>query len=214
MMPDKLRVNAHASNWAIAEARKADFRYDCLILENPKTKAHLDRLLKKRFWPVICESLQASGYAYEPDKPKTEFHLGPSLNRVLWFMLFDECGTAFFRGILQCSTDGWMLESDYFLALAPDTDFRIINDLMGNSRFVGYSPVLTVDKRNPKHLYHITFHAGKGASWSGNYEDVDRQLRQCIAVNVKMYALACDGGITPETIGEFLTLAYEVYESC
>jgi hypothetical protein len=53
-------------NWILKEARKADESKGVAILENPKTKTHLDKLLLNRFWPIIRETLDDSMYNYIP----------------------------------------------------------------------------------------------------------------------------------------------------
>ncbi len=198
-------------NWVIKEAEKIDSKKNIVILENPELRDYLDRLLLEKFWPVILSCLKETGYNYFP-KPEIESELSYDLERSLFFMLLDGERT-FFRGKLRLSVEGWMFESDFFLSLPKDTDTQVIFQILGNSRFRGFPPTLTIDKEKENDFYQIDFHSGNGAGWGrygGDY--LEKKIRRTIGVNKEMYECS-KGGITAETIGEFLTFAYEVYEA-
>ena len=75
-------------NWILKEAMKSRKSSDVVILEKPDVKRYLNGLLKKRFWPVIHSSLEASDYVYAPEsKPKTEWEESQYLTRSLIFIL-------------------------------------------------------------------------------------------------------------------------------
>lgn len=66
-------------NWIVVESRKADGTRDYVILENPQTRRRLDDLLLNRFWPVIHDCLEQTGYDYHPqESPQPEFTRGLS----------------------------------------------------------------------------------------------------------------------------------------
>ncbi|MFQ5486554.1 MAG: hypothetical protein ACE5DO_14650 [Desulfobacterales bacterium] len=198
-------------NWLIKEAEKADSKKNVVTLENPDVRDYLDRLLLENFWPVISSCLEESGYDCSP-KPEIESELSCDLERSLSFMFLDGRG-AFFRGTLQVSIEAWMLESNFFLPLPKDTDPQVVFQILGNSRFAGCPPTLTIDKERADDFYQVDFHSGNGAGWGLHNEDyVQEKIRKTINVNKDMYEFSIDG-ITAETIGEFLSLAYEVYEA-
>lgn len=198
-------------NWLIKEAEKADSKKNVVTLENPDVRDYLDRLLLENFWPVISSCLEESGYDYSP-KPEIESELSYNLERSLSFMLFDG-RRAFFGGKLKVSIEAWMLESDFFLPLSKDTDSQLVFQILSNSRLAGYPPTLTIDKERADNFYQVDFHSGNGAGWGLHNEDyVQEKIRKTINVNKDMYEFSIDG-ITAETIGEFLSLAYEVYEA-
>ena len=199
-------------NWIIKEARKHKESEDTVILENPKIRKYLNNLLLKRFWPVIRKDLIDSMFNFWPyEKPETEFELQHVLSRSLRFMLLDG-DMAFFRGKLTCSAEHWMLGSEFFLSLPMDTDPRLVYKVLGNSRFSGNPPMLSIDERNGS--IEITLQSGNGAGWGLYDEDhVDDKIREAIDTNIDMHILVMDEGLTAGNLGEFLTMAYSVYEA-
>jgi hypothetical protein len=200
-------------NWPISEARKTDGSKDYAIMENPETRSYLDDLLLNKFWPFVWSNLEGSTYNYYPqDTPETEFELGHILTRSLTFMLLDE-DRAFFRGTLSCSKEDWMLKNEFFLLLSKDNDPRVIFEILGNSRFRGNPPELSIDKMTG-HFYQITLHAGNGAGWGIHDEnDVEKRISVVIDTNIEMYDFVKEGFLSPENIGEFLSIAYRAYEA-
>lgn len=195
----------------IRESKKADYSKDAVILENPETREFLDNILLKNFWLVIFSCLEQSGYNYSPE-PQIDSELSHILERSLSFMLFDG-GSAFFSGKLKCSKESWMIESESFLGLPMHNDPQAIFEILGNSRLRGYPSTLTVDKEKTGDFYQIVFRNGSGAGW-GLYgeEYVEAQLKKAIGINISMYRFS-KKGISLENIGEFLSIAYDVYES-
>ncbi|HAM52557.1 MAG TPA: hypothetical protein DCP92_18350 [Nitrospiraceae bacterium] len=200
-------------NWVLEEAKKADLRKGYIILENPEIRRYLDDLLLKEYWPSIWSNLEDSDYNYHPqDTPETEFERKHVLTRSLTFMLLDE-RKAFFRGKLSCSIEHWMIESEHFLSLSKDTDPQIIFEILGNSRFVGYPPELSIDKAGDD-FYQITFHAGKGEGWGMHGEQyIVERIKKVFDINIAMHKLSSEGVISASRVGELLTTAYEVYEA-
>ena len=45
-------------NWVVKEAEKINCKKNIVILENPKIRDYLDRLLLEKFWPVILSYLK------------------------------------------------------------------------------------------------------------------------------------------------------------
>jgi len=200
-------------DWASHECKKADKSKGVVILEDPEKKYYLDDLLINRFWPIIRLKLKNTNYIYEPEKnPETTLELGYELTRSLTFMLFDE-GGVFFKGKLGCSISGWMLESNLFLGLSRENNPQMIFEILGNSRFRGLPPKLEIDKDGQEY-FQITFHNGEGAGWAV-YDDkkIDERINKIIDVNVQLYEYPKDGYIPEKKIGDFLALAYEVYEA-
>lgn len=201
------------SNWIVEEAKKIDNSKDIVILEKPDTKNYLDDILINRFWPAIHESLENTGYNYSPqDIALTEFELGYELTRSLTFILFDY-KKAIFRGKLCCSASDWMLESDFFLQLSEETDLAVIFEIIGDPQFRGFPPTLEIRKDMP-YVYQILFHSGNGADWSV-YDDnrIYDRIDEVINTNVKLYEFSKYGYISRRKVGEFLLLAYKVYEA-
>lgn len=198
-------------NWLIKEAKKADCSKDTVILENPETIKFLDNILLNNFWPVIFSCLEQSGYNYSPE-PQIDSELSYILERSLSFMLIDD-ERAFFRGKLKCSRESWMIESESFLGLSMHNDPQTIFEILGNSRLKGNPPTLIVDKERADNFYQIDFQNGSGASWGLHGEEyVEVQLKKVIEVNIAMYRFS-KKGVSLENIGEFLSIAYDVYES-
>lgn len=126
---------ASRKKWWTDVLKTIDGSRDYVILENPAAVKGLDDLLLREYWPVIQKKLISSGYVFGPDKPETEFELGPELTRSVAFMLFDGKGM-FFRGVLSCSTDGWMLRREFILSLGRENEAELVFEILGNSRFV------------------------------------------------------------------------------
>ena len=203
-------------SWILKEAMKSRKSSDVVILEKPDVKRYLNGLLKKRFWPVIHSSLEASNYVCLPESnPETEWEENQKLTRSLTFMLSDG-RYVFFKGTLSCSVEGWMLQREFYLSLSQENNLQVIIEILGNSRFAGCPPTLSIDRALDKkgaYFYEITFHAGSGAGWGYGEEYVDEKIRKIIDVNIRMYDFTMDSNITPQGLGEFLTIAYEAYEA-
>jgi hypothetical protein len=199
-------------NWIIREARKHEETKDTVTLENPKIRKYLDDLLLKRFWPVIKENLEDSMYNYSPlDNPETECEISHVLSRSLNFLLLDG-DRVFFRGKLACSAEHWILSNNFFLSLPLDTDPHVVFEIIGNSRFSGNPPTLTIYKRYDS--FEITLQTGNGAGWGLYGENhIDEKIREAIDTNIDMYELVMDEELTAKNLGEFLTIAYKVYET-
>jgi len=198
-------------DWILKETRKADGSKNAITLENPAVRKYLDNLLLKKFWPVISKYLKASRYNYS-SKPEIESELSGDLERSLFFMLFDG-KRAFYKGKLRVSVESWMLENDLFLPLSINTDPQVVFQILGNSRFRGFPPTLTIDKEREDNFYQIDFHSGNGAGWGRYDEDyLEKKIRETISANEKMYEFSRNG-ISVNTAGEFLSLLYEIYEA-
>ena len=92
-------------NWILKEAMKSRKSSDVVILEKPDVKRYLNGLLKKRFWPVIHSSLEASNYVCLPESnPETEWEENQKLTRSLTFMLSDGMGKRGDPSVFHCYT--------------------------------------------------------------------------------------------------------------
>lgn len=202
-----------SENWILKESKKADAKRDFVILEKPDVKKNLDELLLKGFWPVVRECLEDTGFAYSPEKnPETDFEPSHRLERSLTFMLFGDNGL-FFRGKIAVSMESWMLESKFFLGLSKEVQPEVVFDILGNSRFIGMPPELLIYKKDFD-FYHIKFQSGKGAGWGlHGREYAEDRIRDVVDTNVRMYEFTRGGVILPRDLGEFLSLAYGVYEA-
>jgi hypothetical protein len=106
-----------------------------------------------------------------------------------------------------------MIESEFFLPLPLHNDYKVIFEILGNSRLKGNPPNLIIDKEKEEDYYQINFSNGTGASWGMHDENyIENQLKKVIDTNIDMYNFS-EGGISLENIGEFLTMVYEVYEA-
>ncbi|MBU4304988.1 MAG: hypothetical protein KJ893_05125 [Candidatus Omnitrophica bacterium] len=158
-------MKRNQNNWIISEAKKADGTKDLIILENPQVRDYIDNSLLKDFWPVVLSCFETSGYAYSPE-PYIDSELGYELERTLSFMLLDEkrfdLPRAIFRGKLKISKTSWMLGREFFLSLPRNNDPQAVFEILGNSRFKGNPPTLTIDKEKEDDFYQIDFSAGDG----------------------------------------------------
>lgn len=200
-------------SWIFAAARNAEGSKGFVTLENPETRAYLDALLLKRFWPSILQNLKKTNYQYFPDnEPEIQSSLGHIFQRSITFMLFDE-RSAFFRGKLNVSFESWMIESEFFLGLAKNNDPKLVFEILGNSRFAGNPPTLVVAKRHGDY-FQITFNSGIGAGWVTHSEDeIKMKLNEIIKVNTQLYDFSKSRFISENKFGEFLNLAYTIYEA-
>jgi len=109
------------NDWIMEEAKKGDNSKDIIILENPEVRDYLDSLLLKKFWPIIFSCLEQSGYDYSPE-PDIETELSYEFKRSLSFTFLEgerfERPRVIFRGKLKLSKKDWMLEREFFSALA------------------------------------------------------------------------------------------------
>ena len=93
-------------------------------------------------------------------------------------------------------------------------DFGLVREIIGNSRFAGNPPSLTMDKRAPANYYQILFETGRGEDWSQQSPAIiTAKIKQCIDTTIAMNELTLDGEWNEEIVAEFLTTAYPVYEA-
>jgi hypothetical protein len=205
-------------NWVIKQAESVDITKGIVVLENPDTKEYLDRLLLNEFWPPIHEHLEKTGYPYSPfspeSTPKIETKLSWELARSFTIMLFEDTNRAINCVTLECRKSDWMIETEFFLGLPFNTEPRLIHEILGNSRFEGYPPTMMIYKRYPESYYDVTLHNGSGESWGlhDNKYIIDR-LNRIIDVNIEMYEKTLDGILSEENVADFLSTAFEVFES-
>lgn len=201
------------SNWLSEEISKVDPSQDLIVFENPEIKVFLDDILME-LWEGFRYDLEEAGYNSVTECPEIKSKPYPSdLTRYFEFMLFDE-DCFFFRGTLSCSRDHWMIEFENHIGLSNENDPNVVFELLGNTRFAGSPPEMTVSKRDSGDYFQIVFRNGFGAGWGlkdKNQAIVD--VRKVINVNIKMHELALSGVISKENLGKFISTAYDVYES-
>jgi len=206
-------VNPRRDTWLKNALKKADPNSELIILENPRVRAGLDQYLIE-IWPTVKQHLESTGHFYTPEGDlEIESKPGYALVRTGAWMLH-ESTQAICRGTLECHGDHWMLLSEFFLSMPSNTDQRFVMEIIGNSRFGGNPPELTIHKHSPVNYYQIQFHSGNGESWGPqSIGRIIERIKKNIDANVAMNDFAIDGEWNEEIVGEFLTHAYEAYEA-
>ena len=183
------------------------------ILENPELRDHLDSIINK-IWPSLKSHLEKTGYTFSPNSdPLIETKLSNVLVRSMMVMLFD-AQSAFCRINLDCSPDHWMIRNEFFLTLPASADLKFICEILGNSRLSGNPPSLVISKNNPAAYYQISFDSGRGEGWGMHDTSylIDK-LKRAVDVNINMFEIMIDGEVNENTVTEFLTAAFEIYEA-
>ena len=201
------------TNWIIAEAEKADHSKDYVILQNPLQKDFIDNILLE-LWDGFKGRLDDLEYnSFPVDNVKIMMSESYEFTRYFEFMLFDD-DKAFFRGTLSCSKEGWMIKSENFISLSIKNDPKLIFEILGNSRFTGNPPTLMIDKQHQRDYYQITFDHEYGAGWGlKNKKQALKEIFKVIDVSVRMHELTKEGFISNKTLGEFISIAYDIYEA-
>ena len=200
-------------NWIIKEAKKANLLNDYVILENPLEKDFIDNILLE-LWNGFKEKLENLEYESLPeDNVEIMMIESYEYSRYFQFMLIDE-DKVFFIGTLSCSKEGWMIKFKNFISLSKQNDYKVIFEILGNSRFIGNPPTLMINKEYKSDYYQITFDHGYGEGWgTKNKKQALNEIFKVIDVSVKMHELTKDGCISNKTLGEFISIAYDIYES-
>lgn len=202
-------------NWPHSAISNADPAGDIVILENPLVRKDLDAFLSGELWPALHAHLEQSGYPYTPvDSLKIETKLSYRLQRKAWWMLFNPLSLPICRMTLECGAESWMLRREFFLGLPLDTSFSLVNAILGNSRFAGNPPCMRVDKSDAGDFYRIVFENGTGAGWGlHDRAYVINEAKRATDVHIAMYEVARKDMLTEEGVADFLSIAYEMYES-
>jgi len=206
-------MSAMSSNWVLNEAKRADTGKGFAILENPAQREQLDAILLG-WWPEIKAHLRNTDFQFSPtDTPLLETRLGPTLERVMLIMLFDEVAPIC-RINVACSLDHWIIDNEFFLVLPREADILKVCNILGNSRLAGNPPMLSVHPRNPGTHFLVTLRSGRGESWGAHDRSfILEKIKKSIDVNIEMHNSMIDGDVTVDTVAAFLTEAYEVYEA-
>ena len=199
--------------WIIEEAKKADLSKGYVILENPLEKDFIDNILLE-LWDGFKSKLKELEYEFLPadnvEIMMLEFY---DYSRYFEFMLLDD-DNLFFKGILSCSKEGWMLKFENFISLSIKNDPKVIFEILGNSRFIGNPPTLRINKQYPSDYYQITFDNGYGACWGlKNKKQALNEIFKVIDVSIKMHELTKERFISNKTLGKFISIAYDIYEN-
>jgi hypothetical protein len=202
-----------AKNWILDVAEKADENSGVIRIENPEKRAQIDVILLK-LWDAIKNHVKGLELKLEPEI-EAEIESGDTavLLRVLSFMLFDDeepvCRTE-----IECYTDHWMINNEFFLSLDETADIPIVHEILGNTRFSGNPPSMMIYKNDPENHYQITFNAGWGEDWDmQDFSFVTESILHSIDTHVNMWKIVCEGLTDTEHAEEFLSTAYEVYEA-
>jgi len=200
-------------NWIIEAAESAVEKNGLVRLENPAIKSKLDNALQA-LWPEVKVHAAKTTLKLEPElDADIASGEGNVLMRMLSFMLFcdDEpvCRTE-----IECYTDHWMINNEFFMSLDDSADIAIVQEILGNTRFSGNPPTLMIYKNDPVNHFQITFNAGWGEDWDMvDTSFIRESIEHSIATHAAMYDLVCDGLTELEHAEEFLSTAYEVYET-
>jgi hypothetical protein len=202
-----------SEEWILKAATIATENHGLVILENPALKKKLDEILLE-IWPQIKSHLDTTGLIFEPEELlslETEF--SSVMVRSLTFMLF-EAQSVFCRTKIECMHDHWMIYNEFFLSLSEKTDIKIVQEILGNSRFSGNPPTLMIYKNDKANYFQITFNSGLGEGWGihDNLYLLDK-IKRSIDTHVRMQKLMLDGISDVESAEEFLSTTYELYES-
>jgi hypothetical protein len=210
-------------NWVTSESAKADSAKDRIILKNPGVVAALDGVLLGTCFPFIRTQLEMTGFRYMPAANDVRIEsawMGPELARELTFMLFDDRDRLFLRCALRCSSRGYMFEREFSLGLPETADPRFLVRILGDPRFEGYPPVLSVHRSvvHPEWdvFFWIVFTAGSGfdsGRWTMHNAAMN-DIKQTIRDSCSMYDLSMIDGIrTMKDVERFLESAYPCFES-
>lgn len=204
--------------WILNEAAKADGSRGVVVLRDPERDRLLDRTLRELVWPAAKAELEAAGLPYMPrDEPLIEPTDSLEISRQLTFTQFKECGRlALARCVVDLRMTGWMVTSTFFLGLDRDQDVDVLFQIMGNSRFVGYPPMLTVSREEDRHdgFFQLTFNNGTGSKGGPmDHRPILDRLRMAIRTNTRLRELTAHGSIGREEFAEFVSTAYTLYEA-
>lgn len=205
-------------DWILNEAAKADGSKGVVVLRDPERDRLLDKTLRELVWPAAKAELEAAGLPYMPkDVPLIEPSNSIEISRQLTFMQFKECGRLVLaRCVVDLRMTGWMVTSTFFLGLDRDQDTDVLFQIMGNSRFVGYPPMLTVTREEDRldGFFQLTFNNGTGGG--GGLTDprpILERVRLAIRTNTRLRELTAHGSIGREEFAEFVSTAYALYEA-
>lgn len=205
------------------EAAKADPTKDGVVIENPAAVSYLDEVLLERYLPVIRSELEKTGYIYHPSEEVPTIESTWKVDRLarrLTLTLFDDLGSLFLRCSVSCDRLGYMVEKEFYMDLPESTDPRFLWRILGDLRFTGNPPSLTVQRSvlhpEVKRFFWITFQAGEGFD-SGPWEmhgEAIADIKRTIKDACEMYeASMVEGFQSLEDVDRFLEVASRSFES-
>jgi hypothetical protein len=201
------------NNWVLESASSAVEINGLVRLENPEIKDRLDKILLS-IWPQIKEHAAKTMLKLEPpEEPDIISGESNNLLRTLSFMLFDGedpvCRTE-----IECYSDHWMIDNEFYLNLDESADIEIVHELLGNTRFSGNPPTLMIYKLDPVNHFQLLFNAGWGEDWAEyDVSFLIESIYLSIDIHEKMHNIVLAGIKDTSQAEEFLSTAYEVYES-
>ena len=186
----------------IDSARGEPFSEDrTIFLANPKIVKEIDDLIRRYFWPAIEKGLKGTGLEV----------LGDALDHVetvddmkyasrsLTFLIEDpdrpwknlphgEVPPWYCRGRLRCSRLSYMLSFDFLIHLPISFSNEKIIELIGERRFSGLPPELTVTTdRDGQKFYQLAFHNGRGAGFGlKTVRDTATSITERVSINVEI----------------------------
>ena len=142
------------------------------------------------------------------------------LRRRLTFTLFDDLGSLFLRCSVSCDRLGYMVEKEFYMDLPESTDPTFLWRILGDLRFTGNPPSLTVQRSvlhpEVKRFFWIKFQAGEGFD-SGPWEmhgEAIADIKRTIKDACEMYeASMVEGFQSLEDVDRFLEVASRSFES-
>jgi hypothetical protein len=189
------------AKWIESNRGEPFFAARTTYLANPETIKNIDDLVKKYFWPAIKNAMDGSGlraFGDPLDKLETldDIHY---VARSFAFVLEDPkrpltnlpTGIAppwYCRGNLKCSLLSYMLSFDFLIDLPISFSLEKILELIGDRRFRGLPPELTVTvDMNEQEFYHLSFHNGHGAGFMlEEPAEAARSIRDRVKINIEI----------------------------
>ncbi len=189
------------AKWIDRERGKPSFEDTTVYLANPKVVKEIDALIRRYFWPAIQKGLEGtelevSGDALDQLETVEDIKYTA---RSLTFLIDDpdrpwnnlpngQVPPWYCRGNLRCSRLSYMLCFDFLIQLPISFDRKKIIELIGDRRFSGLPPELTVTTdRNGQKFYQLAFHSGRGTGFGlKTVRDAATSLAERVRVNIEV----------------------------
>lgn len=189
------------AKWINRERAKSSFEDRTVFLANPKIAKEIGDLIRRYFWPAIQKGLEGTGLEVLGDALE-QLETVDDMKytaRSLTFVIDDpdrslknlphrQVPAWYCRGTLRCSRLSYMLSFDFLIHLPISFSKEKIIELIGEPRFSGLPPELTVTSdRNRQKFYQIAFHEGHGADFGlKSPRDVAASINERVKLNVEI----------------------------
>ncbi len=170
-----------------------------VFLVNPKSIKTIDGLIEKHFWGAVQRALRGSGLRFAGDRFDLATINAEIATRCFNFIIEDPRrplsnlpsgrGPPWYcRGTFECSPLAYMLSFDLYIDLPISFSINKIIGLLGDWRFRGGPPELSVEEHpTGKRLYHLAFHGGHGAGFlSETPKEAAWTVEKQIKINVEI----------------------------